>query len=164
MAFSPDGRFLAAAARYDAATYIWDLPTLTGTALMSSALTIRECPLAISPDATWLARANDDGTLGLWDGSAASLRAGGTVAPAASLEPHEAPVRILCFSPDSRLLFTVSLRGEVLASEVPSGRPVARASVPSVPSGGAFSPDGRRLAVTVQDTIAIVELEPGSHE
>ncbi len=161
VAFAPDGRFLATAARYDAATYVWELPTLTGTALMSSspgALTLRGCQFAISPDAAWLARPNDDCTLDIWDVSAASLRGGGAEAPAALLKPHEVPVQSLCFSPDSRLLFTIALSGEVVASEVPSGRPVARASVPGVPSFGAFSPDGRRLAITMKDTIAIVEL------
>lgn len=161
MAFAPDGRFLAGAAPYDATTWVWELSTFTGTALTSSSpdgVALRSSEFAISPDGAWLARPNCDGTLELWDVSAASLRFGGTQAPAVSLEPHEAPVELLCFSPDSRLLFTVALNGEVLASEVPSGRPVARTSVPPHPRLVACAPDGQRLAIAMKDTIELVEL------
>ncbi len=160
VAFSPDGRFLATVAVNDEATYVWDLATLTGTALMSSSPSGCISPyrqFAISPDSAWLARANYNRTLQLWDVSAASLRLGGTQAPAASLTPHDVPVKTLCFSSDSRLLFTVAENGEVLATELPSGRPIARASLPAPPLWASCASDGRRLAVNMKDTIALFD-------
>lgn len=162
VAFSSDGRFLATAAAWDAATYLWDLTSLAGTALTSSspgAVTWSNSEMAISPDATWLARANHDNTVELWDVSAASLAQAGGALTGKSLRPHAMVTQGLCFSPDSRLLATADVGGAVLVSEVPSGRPVARATLAAKPSSMVYSPDGRRIAFAVGPSIAVVDLD-----
>jgi WD40 repeat protein len=161
VAFAPDGRFLATAAQWDPAVYLWDPATLASTALTSSprdAVTGSDAEMAISPDAAWLARANHDHSIELWNVSAPALAdAGGSLA-GAPLKLHAHEVKTLSFSPDSRLLASADSMGNVVVSEVPSGHVVARSKLPRWPDAGPFSPDGRRLAFALGHTITIAEL------
>jgi WD40 repeat protein len=161
VAFSPDSRFLATAASYDPATFVWDPMTLAGIPLTSSrpdAVTARSAAIAISPTSTCLARLNHDGTVELWDLSPTSLAAAGPLA-GTPLTPHSTPVRAFCFSPDGHRLATAATDGEVTLFEVPSSHPIARASLGGLPEMAASSPDGRRLAFIVQNTVVIVDLD-----
>ena len=102
IAFSPDGRMLAAIGD-DAAVRLYDMNP-TGPAASARTLAGHTKPLkdlAFSPDGHWLATASEDGTVRLWDLSVPDQ----LVAQRTLSQPNQV-VWTLAFSPDGRWLAT----------------------------------------------------------
>lgn len=135
VAFSPDGKFLAAGS-VDHAIGLWDVTRRqahAGNSAIQSA--------ASSPDGTVLAFGNWDGTIRLWNALA-------TRPLGPPLSGHQDPVRALAFSPEGKTLASSSDDGSIRLWDVTRSRSLG---APLSDAGGsigsvAFSPDGTLLA------------------
>lgn len=144
MAFSPDGRTLAAGA------HLIDLNT--GRIDRLAAVSRRTLTaVAFAPDGRTLAYLLDDDAMLLWDVAAGRER-GTTIVPSGS--------QTLRFSPDGRLL---AVGGEqVRLWEVAELREVGQAPIDAYPADLAFSKDGSRLfAVQPDGAIQETPVDPG---
>jgi WD40 repeat protein len=135
LAFSPDGRLLAAAG---ATLCLWS--ALDGMLLAEVAA---RAPFAFSPDGRLLAAAGYDGQVGLW-------RVGGGLSPA-PLDPGEGSrergVTCLAISPDGRTLAVGGADGRVRLWLLPGGRSLgALEGFGREVTSLAFGPCGRLLA------------------
>jgi hypothetical protein len=163
LAFSPDGRWLLSAGQ-EGSLQVWD--TSTGTRKMILAENMGWLQgAAISPDGR-MAAANvwgQPGLLYLWDWQAA-LQASGPLNPLQTIEASEIYINAITFSPDSLLLASAGLDGNVKLWDVTSALDPAAGvrlvgllpdhadSVTSL----AFSPDGKWLASGSADASVIV--------
>jgi WD40 repeat protein len=95
LAFHPRGRWLAAAS-LDEVVFIWDVEANQLVAELGGHKEGVSC-IAYTPDGRWLASSSEDRTLRLWDAE--------TRQPI-SVHELDTPLQSLCFSPDSRYLFT----------------------------------------------------------
>lgn len=95
LAFHPSGKWLAAASLEDA-VYLWDAETRELAWELGGHKEGVNC-IAFSPDGRWLASGGEDRAIRLWDVD--------TRDPLA-LEELDTPIKALCFSADSRFLFT----------------------------------------------------------
>lgn len=181
LAFSPDGKTLAAAggrtpgiAHKD--LFLFEAVSGNMKAVIADAGTIR-C-LAYSPDGKWLATGGHKPRSGL---TATMPKL--TVRDAASAEEHvtlidekESSIADLAFSPDSKRLATVHATGAVELREVPTGKLLATLAEGRKPAGKggtgtailarshhvAFSPDGQWLAVAINAAAAPSDAGKGS--
>jgi WD40 repeat protein/tRNA A-37 threonylcarbamoyl transferase component Bud32 len=110
VAFSPDGRTLAAVCDGPGATvWLWDVTT--GQETMQSAEQAGPVfGLAFSPTAPLLATCGADGTVRLWDRGGTNP-APRTIGPG----PFGGPVRSVAFTPDGRYLLTANANGLIYA-------------------------------------------------
>jgi WD40 repeat protein len=133
LAFSPDGRMLAAAGR-DAQLRIWE--TATGKLRRTKKFDESNAPscLAWSPDNRTLACGGRAGIIELWDVGQDRLR---------HLEGHRDSVRYLAFSPDGRELVSGSTDTAALIWDVKAACEKARPAEPA-------SPRGNRSAVSAR--------------
>lgn len=95
LAFHPTGRWLAFAS-LDDTVCIWDMTSQQLTAELTGHTDAVHC-VACSPDGKWLTSGGDDRTIRFWNAE--------TLEPL-TVEELDTPVKALCFSADSRYLFT----------------------------------------------------------
>lgn len=101
LAFSPDGKHLAAIARGSAVVKVWEVAS--GHLLYQLEVTQQATQLAYSPDGRWIA-AGGDRTLTVWQASTGALKARLTQAQA---------IHTMQFSPDSQTLLLAGHDGNV---------------------------------------------------
>ncbi len=139
LAYSPDGRFLAAVSSSSRSAYVWDLATGKLTVLTEPG-PYGITDVAISPDGQVLAAADADNHVYLWKLA--------TDQPTATLANPKAggfPFGV-AFSPDGKLLASGESGGQTYVWDVATGRPVKVLDGTSPIGGVAFSPDGKLLA------------------
>ncbi len=137
VAFSPDGKTLAATERYGPMAHVWNVATGAEVATLRD----RSSPWAIWPDGRFLAsRGKSRFSIDLWDLASPA-------APARFTDDAGDPCA-LALSPDARTLAVTSADGIVRFFDVESRALRQRASLDSPwRSPIAFSSDGRLLAV-----------------
>jgi WD40 repeat protein len=143
VAYSPDGRYLAARCAED--VVIWDAAAGGQVMRIKAGVASEIASLAFSPDGRLLGSAGGDPTVKVWD---VSKGMGAVAGPSFALT-HDAPVDVVAFGPGGRLacaersvvqIWDVSSdRGEVAGPFLTLRRPGGVTCV-------AFSPDGRRVA------------------
>jgi WD40 repeat protein len=148
LALSPDGE--TAAIGLDDGIELIDVRT--GAVRPSAgALTSNPIRLLFSPDGKTLVSTSSDGTVTLWDAGTATVRE--------TLRGHSAAVQQPAFSRDGKTLYTTSLDGTVIAWDMTGNRRLGRSFTFGRDPGlgpypdrhpGAFSPDGRLIAVGLQ--------------
>ncbi|MFP6683282.1 MAG: WD40 repeat domain-containing protein, partial [Polyangiaceae bacterium] len=141
VAFSPDGKFVAAACQ-DEAVHLFDTQTRTVKVLRGhddQVFTVR-----FSPDGKRLASGDWNGTVRLWDLGTTKLQH--------TLSGHTAGIRSVSFSPDGRLLASASLDRTVRVWDARTATLQHTLRGHTAPVlGVSFSPDGRRLASGGED-------------
>jgi WD40 repeat protein len=144
LAFSPDGRLLAAVGG-GRSVKLWEvetgreLPMLEGHS--DDLMTV-----AFSPDGRWLASAGVDTTIKLWDVS--------TWREVQTLRGHALGVNYIAFSPDSRRLASVGMDHVLRVWDLDAGQTVLTLKGHLAPTYAiAFSPDGKYLVSASQDGV-----------
>jgi WD40 repeat protein len=136
VAFSPDGRFLAAGA--GRAVKVFDAHTGAEAATLAGPrLPVKD--VAFSPDGQYLAAGSLDRTVSLWDvGSGQLLR---------TYLGHRGYVQRVAFRPDGRMLLSAGPNRTVKVWDATTGQEArALPAGPGWVNAVAFSPDGKRLA------------------
>ncbi|MFI9583955.1 helix-turn-helix domain-containing protein [Streptomyces sp. NPDC052236] len=149
MAFSPDGRSVAAAS--PAAVRVWDVAT------GRTRFTSRSDPQAVAfgPDGRTVAAVSLNGLVRVWD-----------VATGRPRTAHDSQIEgdAVAFSPDGRTYAVVRTDGLVQLREVATG--IVRRTISDGPIGVnevAFAPDGRTLAIPGQgDTVRLWDTASGT--
>jgi WD40 repeat protein len=159
LAFSPDGRTLAALGYQDGCVSLWEVPSGRMLRKWEGDDADRCGEIAFSPCGRLLAVASNDG-LRLWDPATGQF--------VRQLVKAHCSVHGVAFSPDGRLLAgALWLTGEAVVWEVDTGKQVARFEADPHPlwpddymhtrsdlfRSVAFSPDGKWLAVAATQRI-----------
>ena len=149
IAFSPNGKQLAAIAQNATEVRVWS--AASGKRLLTlSGLKAPVRQLMFSPNGVWIA-ASGGSEVRVWDAASGQLHA--------SLR-HAAPVNSLTFNPNSRELLTASgmvaqlwqvSHGQVSHGQVSHGQSRKRLYHPKAVNSATFSPDGRSIATACED-------------
>jgi WD40 repeat protein len=151
-AFSPDGRWLAAAGEQ---TPIWDARTHRLVRRVEKSVA-----LAFSPDSKILATGSEDSFVRLWNPSTGGLLRAFPVCPDLQGHPPHGQIAALAFSPNGRWLaaglggfnwFEGNYQQVVKVWEVDTGSVVAELRHENTVPALAFSPDGQILATSCHD-------------
>ena len=137
-AASRTGRWLALGPYGTYAAVLADFETGTAVRLRGHRDDI--AALAFSTDDRWLATGSVDGTIRLWEVPGGRL--------VTELPGHLESVEAVAFSPDGQTLASVNPGIEVTFWHLPTRRELARLPHPEAGYHVAFSPDGRRLALS----------------
>jgi WD40 repeat protein len=169
MAFSPDGRHLAAAGHDGIGpkpfvVKVWDVET--GQPVRAHRESTGIYSISYSPDGQWLALGVQDGNVKIWE-----ARTGQAMV---LVGKHDGEVRGLTFRPDGQRLASASRDGTVKVWDVtrawlPGHGLCTRAAQPVLTLTGdagfwgvAYSPDGRRLlTVSADGQLTLREAETG---
>jgi dipeptidyl aminopeptidase/acylaminoacyl peptidase len=168
LAFSPDGLWLLSASQ-EGNLFVWDIQTGKRLQVLAENLGWIHA-VAISPDGKLVAAAtwSQPGLIYLWDWQAALHAENATITPLQTIEASKIYVNALAFSPDSLLLASAGLDGNVKLWDVASALGEATGTPGAVRLVGllqdhtssvislAFSPDGKSLASGSDDTRVIV--------
>lgn len=157
LAFSPDGRMLAAGL-YDKTIRLWEV----STGSYKRTLEGHKGPvnsIAFSPDGKILASSSSDTTIRLWDTALGSCQQ--------TIEGPDAWVTSVAFSPASKILASASDRGPIRFWDIAAEKQHQMLKIPGVYTHAlyiAFSPDGSILAAVSQDcTIELWDTGSWSH-
>jgi WD40 repeat protein/tRNA A-37 threonylcarbamoyl transferase component Bud32 len=156
VAFSPDGRLLAAAS-YDGTLKLWD--SVTGLEVRTLiGHTAPVWAVAFSSDGQHLASAGEDKTVRVWD-----VASGRQIQ---QLDGHRDPVSSVAFSPKGSLLASASFDKTIKLWDADAGRELHTFSGhTSQVIAVSFSPDGRRIAsASYDDTVKVWEVEKKGQE
>ena len=157
LAYSPDGKRLAAAQYYSKGIIrVWDTDTWTTSVdleLPPKTGTSRSV-VRFSPDGKLLAADDGNSTIWLWDTQSGK--------PIRSLRSHQEYIRTLVFSPDGKTLLSGGSDDTLRLWDVATGKMIHeivghQATVVAV----AFSPDGKRIASASEDTTILIWDVPG---
>jgi WD40 repeat protein len=153
LAFSPDGKRLAAGAAYpENSVHLWSVPAGEEVAVLRGHQN-EVNTVAFSPDGSRLASGSLDKTVRLWDARAGTL--------VAVLKGHTGWMHKLAFSPDGKHLATASVDETVRLWDAANGELVAvlRGHTAWVLTA-VFSPDGTLLASSSPDgTVRLWDLK-----
>jgi WD40 repeat protein/serine/threonine protein kinase len=153
LAYSPDGRWLAASGEDPKTLWLWDAQTYQLAARFSGhADTIHA--VAFSPDSHLLASAGDDRVVRVWDVSTRECRL--------ELHGHTGAVFAAAFHPGGTRLATAGRDQAVWLWDLATGEAVARlAAHTNYVWSLAFSPDGKTLVSGSGDhTVRLWDTEP----
>jgi len=149
VAFSPDGRLLAAGS-VDNFVQLWSMPDGAARPPLSGDGHDIDS-LAFSPDGQVLAGGAGDGTIWLWN-----LKSG----RARFLHGHSRGVISLFFSRDGATLLSASLDSTVRLWDVTRGQTTKTLTLPA-PSIAALSPDASLLAITAGNAVQLLDARGG---
>src|SRR5215216_1371687 len=153
VAFSPDGVYLATASR-DGTTKVWDVsPTAGSDWLNLIGHMDKVWAVAYSPDGKTIATGSFDHTAKIWDAA--------TGKEIHTLVGHPDAVQGIAFSPDGARLLTYSTDGTSKIWDVASGKELLSVTTATGGVGAAFSPDGKKFAVSVLDGLNIFDAATG---
>ncbi len=149
VAFMPGGDLLFSAGG-DGLVRLWDLATDQEiTTLAGHATTVID--LEMSPDGARLASVSIDGVVRLWDAT--------TLQELAAFAGEQSPVGHISFSPDGSRLLVCQRDGTAMIRSLPENVEIGRIEIPA--EKGAFSPDGRLLALRHRDLVTLVDPSTG---
>jgi len=140
VAFSPDGRLVAASSSVigPSSIYVWELRT--GTLLKRFPVKDSVRQLTFTPDGTMIASACDDGLVYVWDTATGKL---------VRTLKHPGIVVSVAFNPrDGKILAAGDYRQSVRIWDISNGNQIRilQSNPPSYGEAVAFSPDGQLLA------------------
>jgi WD40 repeat protein len=152
VAFSPDGKLLAAAAGRE--IRLWNVEAGKQAFVTSTATPVSM--LAFAPDGKTLALAAGS-DVQLWEVKGAQVKPGSLARLARN---HNAPVTGLAFSLDGSRLASVGLDGSLFVHRTSNGQSIAHLHLPGPLRELAFATDGRHLATANgNDTIFICRVK-----
>jgi WD40 repeat protein len=160
LAFSPDGKFLAAIAQGATQVHVWS--TETGTLrLRLKSFTQPVTQIAFSPKQTWLAVVNADHQVRIWNTQTGQLQS--EIQPSGGLaKPVQGKLTALQFSADGNWLLTASDK-LVQLWQASTGRLNKTLQHPAVVSSATFHRVSQRIVTASQDGIVRLWQQQSGH-